>query len=229
MPVNKKSSRIGRPNRISREEILQVSVDILRDEGLEGFSMVKVAKRVGAATMSLYTYFPDRAGLQDAATRHIFGTCEIPAPTDDWRQWLQSWADSVYTLFERWPVAIDLLHRENRLAPTWRRIWLPLVSKLADIGFRGEALAFAAASAGNAILGSIQAQHGRSRIASYDTLLTSDPSNETATQLLAEVDTYFRDLDGRQFLTFAVENLIAGLERLLIVPAPGPAPLANPS
>lgn len=50
-------------NSLSREEIRNVSLLILKEEGLEGLSMRKIANRLGCSVASPYSYYESQIDL----------------------------------------------------------------------------------------------------------------------------------------------------------------------
>ncbi|MEU5314834.1 TetR/AcrR family transcriptional regulator C-terminal domain-containing protein [Streptomyces sp. NPDC021562] len=78
--------RRGRKPAYSREAITAAAVALADAEGLEAVTMRKVAARVGAGVMSLYSYAPDKETLLNLMVDHVSG--ELPVtdpPTGDWR------------------------------------------------------------------------------------------------------------------------------------------------
>jgi len=61
-----------RPDRRARrrqetiEEILDIAVDVMTEEGVNGLSLAEVARRLGVQPPSLYKYFPSLMGVYDA-------------------------------------------------------------------------------------------------------------------------------------------------------------------
>jgi AcrR family transcriptional regulator len=51
------------------DEILEVAVDVMGEEGVAALSLSEVARRVGVRPPSLYKYFPSRAAVYDALFR----------------------------------------------------------------------------------------------------------------------------------------------------------------
>lgn len=67
---NKYKSRLrGLQKELTRESILKSLEKLLLTEGLEGFSVPKVAAQAGTSVKTIYRYFPTRQALLDAATR----------------------------------------------------------------------------------------------------------------------------------------------------------------
>ncbi|WP_030304258.1 TetR/AcrR family transcriptional regulator C-terminal domain-containing protein [Streptomyces katrae] len=78
--------RRGRKPAYSREAITAAAVALADSEGLEAVTMRKVAERVGAGVMSLYSYAPDKETLLNLMVDHVSG--ELPTAhtlTGDWR------------------------------------------------------------------------------------------------------------------------------------------------
>jgi AcrR family transcriptional regulator len=78
--------RRGRRPVFSRDGIVAAAVELADAEGLEGVTMRRVAARVGAGVMSLYSYAPDKETLVELMVDHVAG--ELPADrpvTGDWR------------------------------------------------------------------------------------------------------------------------------------------------
>ncbi|GGW39446.1 TetR/AcrR family transcriptional regulator [Streptomyces xantholiticus] len=78
--------RRGRRPAYSREAITAAAVTLADTEGLEAVTMRKVAARVGAGVMSLYSYAPDKETLLNLMVDHVSG--ELPTAntlTGDWR------------------------------------------------------------------------------------------------------------------------------------------------
>lgn len=85
--------RKGRKPAYDREAITAAAVALADTEGLEAVTMRKVAARVGAGVMSLYSYAPDKETLLNLMVDHVSG--ELPATdtsTGDWRADLKALA-----------------------------------------------------------------------------------------------------------------------------------------
>ncbi|GAA4674852.1 TetR/AcrR family transcriptional regulator [Streptomyces youssoufiensis] len=81
--------RRGRRPAYSREAITTAAVALADAEGLEAVTMRRVAARVGAGVMSLYSYAPDKETLLELMVDHVSGeltaTGPPTTPTGDWR------------------------------------------------------------------------------------------------------------------------------------------------
>ncbi|GAA0920547.1 TetR/AcrR family transcriptional regulator [Streptomyces thermoalcalitolerans] len=96
--------RRGRKPAYSREVITAAAVALADTEGLEAVTMRKVAARVGAGVMSLYSYAPDKETLLNLMVDHVSG--ELPTTntlTGDWRTDLKAIAHLQRDLMLRHP------------------------------------------------------------------------------------------------------------------------------
>jgi AcrR family transcriptional regulator len=65
------------------DEILDIAVQVMAEEGVAGLSLSEVARRMGIQPPSLYKYFPSKVALYDAlflhASREVLGTFRAAA------------------------------------------------------------------------------------------------------------------------------------------------------
>lgn len=77
---------------LSLERIVMAAVQLAATEGLAAVSMSRVAKELGAATMSLYRYVAAKDELLTLMVDVATGLPPRPAPDEDWRAGLTRWA-----------------------------------------------------------------------------------------------------------------------------------------
>jgi AcrR family transcriptional regulator len=80
--IKKKRTR----GRLSREMIEDAAFEVIESEGLDGFSMRKLAAVLGCEAMSIYHYFPSVAHLFEALVDRLIGSLEMPGEDLPWRQ-----------------------------------------------------------------------------------------------------------------------------------------------
>src|SRR3954447_19359303 len=66
MTVTARTDRRHERRRQTIEEIVDVSVAVMREHGVAGLSLGEVARRIGIRTPSLYVYFASKNALYDA-------------------------------------------------------------------------------------------------------------------------------------------------------------------
>ncbi|MFH8345243.1 TetR/AcrR family transcriptional regulator [Streptomyces sp. NPDC018045] len=96
--------RRGRPPAHSRAEITAAAVALADAEGLGAVTMRAVAARIGAGTMSLYSYVPDKETLLELMIDQASGGHRLPAgPSGDWRADLRDFFREQRALMRRHP------------------------------------------------------------------------------------------------------------------------------
>ena len=205
----------GRPSRISKAQLVAASLQLLESDGLPAFTMSKLAKAVGVSVMALYTYFPSRSALLDAAADSLFAQFKVAAPADDWEHTTRDWIHALHQGFADRPIALKLIKWEEHLAPAWLRVWLPMVHALAAEGLGGERLLFACSWLSSAVMGSIQASLSAVQSVTLAAMVGQAGLSARDDALLAELARNHDPAQRRAVFDFQVENILRGL-RLLI-------------
>lgn len=138
-------SRRGRPARLSsREEVLQKALELLNTCQLEELTMTRVAKTLGIATTSLYTYFPSRDALLEALAEHVFGLFQAPDQGHSrWQDKLLAWQHALWEHLLNNPALVKLMGWEGRTSRPYYRVQASVARILHDQGLDGEQLAYA--------------------------------------------------------------------------------------
>jgi AcrR family transcriptional regulator len=66
---------------LTERAVAAKALELIDADGLDGLSIRKLATELGVSPMTLYTYFPDRDALLEAAAQLLYA--EIEAPPDD--------------------------------------------------------------------------------------------------------------------------------------------------
>jgi AcrR family transcriptional regulator len=72
---------------LSRERIELAALDLIEADGLDGFSIRKLATMVGCEPMSIYHWFPSKGHLMDALIDHVIA--EIPPLPEKSLPWIE--------------------------------------------------------------------------------------------------------------------------------------------
>lgn len=206
---------VGRPSRLSRDLVISTALELLDEIGLESFSIGKLAKRLGASPMSLYTYFPSRDAILEAAADQAFRHFAPPPPGQKWQDFVLAWLHAISDHFKRFPVALKVIAWGEQLSAGWLGAWMPVVRILSEQEADEVRLSRAINWFSHASIGFIQGHvSGPRRIGALPNG-TLDGLMEADRALL---DTVHRHLDGsdmRWVLDFGFRNIVAGLETLL--------------
>jgi len=106
------------PGPLSRERIVRAAIAIADKEGLAEVSLRKVAAKLNAGPMRLYTYTSTKEGLLELMVDSIYGEIAGKAPArGDWRKMLRSIAERTRQAAKKHPWFVDLLGRRPHLGP----------------------------------------------------------------------------------------------------------------
>lgn len=128
--------RVGRPARISFEEIARVALKI----GLDEVTMIGVAQELGVDHSSLYRYVKGRKELLLAAADLAAAELEVDdqawrGKPDEWREFVQAVANSAWNLFERYPGLADALRELEVSPPSGIRAIAKISNQIESFGF----------------------------------------------------------------------------------------------
>ena len=77
----------------TRKRIISAAIDMIERDGIEAFSMRRLAAELGCGLMSLYHHVPSRSSLLDGIAVHIAAGMEIrAAAADSWQVQLRTQA-----------------------------------------------------------------------------------------------------------------------------------------
>jgi AcrR family transcriptional regulator len=96
---------------MTERRIAEGALALVDDDGVDGLSMRKLAQRLGVAPMSLYTYFPDREAVLEAAAQLLLAEIEVPAEGLDWQETIRRLMRSAREVGLRHPRAAPLMNR----------------------------------------------------------------------------------------------------------------------
>jgi TetR/AcrR family transcriptional regulator, tetracycline repressor protein len=82
---------MGRPAKplISRSSTIAACIEIIDTEGMDAFSLPRVAKQLNVKTSSLYHHFADRRELMTEVAKELMTGATVPeySPGTDWVEW----------------------------------------------------------------------------------------------------------------------------------------------
>ncbi|WP_441247979.1 TetR/AcrR family transcriptional regulator [Kitasatospora sp. McL0602] len=110
--------RRGRPPAHSRAAITAEAVAIADAEGLTAVTMRAIAARIGAGTMSLYTYVSNKETLLELMVDQVSGDHRLPPePSGDWRADLRQLAHAQRAIMRNHPWLPAALPARQTLGP----------------------------------------------------------------------------------------------------------------
>lgn len=128
------SPRIGRPARISLEEIARVTLKI----GLDDVTMIAVGQALGVDHSSLYRYVKGRNELLLAAADLAITELDWRGNPADWYEFAQNVANSAWELFNRHPGLADAMRELEVSPPSGIRAFGEMANQFVEYGFSAE-------------------------------------------------------------------------------------------
>lgn len=124
-------ARIGRPARISLEEIARIALQI----GLDDVTMIAVGQALGVDHSSLYRYVKGRKDLLLAAADLAIAELDWRGHPENWREFAQTVADSSWELFDRYPGLADAMRELEVSPPSGIRAFGEIANQFVEYGF----------------------------------------------------------------------------------------------
>ena len=100
-------------SRLSRQSVLDAAVALADEDGLDRFSMRRLAQELGVVPMALYKHVANKDELLDGMVDIVFGEIESPSIDDDWRSAMRRRAISARNALKRHGWAIGLMETRN--------------------------------------------------------------------------------------------------------------------
>jgi AcrR family transcriptional regulator len=138
------------------DEVVSAALGMLDRDGLEAFSMRRLASELGVSSMATYYHFPSKAALLAEVYQHAFAERPVPESGGPWLDEALALAHWIRSGYLAHPVVVSL--RSHVPWPTPASVhlserWLAVLSRA---GFRGARLATAYHTATAAILGLVE-------------------------------------------------------------------------
>ena len=120
---------------LSRERILQASLRLIDEQGLEAFTMRKLAQELRVDPMSIYRHFENKDALLDGLAEVLWGEVRLIEGDTDVAALLRSLATSLRALAHTHPHAYVLLLKCESLPLALLRLVDVILEQLQRAGF----------------------------------------------------------------------------------------------
>lgn len=120
---------------LTKPRVLDAALAIADRDGLDGLSMRKVARALGAGAMSLYHHVADKDALLDELVDLVFAEIALPPADATWRTALAERMRSAHRVLRRHPWAIALMESRTRPGPANLRQREAMLAALRRAGF----------------------------------------------------------------------------------------------
>jgi TetR/AcrR family tetracycline transcriptional repressor len=137
MAAPAKRRRPGPRRALSEDEILDAALSLLDDGGANAASLRGIAAKVGVAPNAVYTYFPDKAAVEQALVERLLGEVDHGVFADrtmPWPERVQSLALELRARLTAHPGAVGLMIGSPMDGPHALALNERLLELLADAG-----------------------------------------------------------------------------------------------
>lgn len=118
---------------LNREAIAAAALELLDRDGLDAFSMRRLADELGVGTMTLYGYFRSKTELLDAVIDASVSDAGLRVE-GTWRERAGTLARAMRAYLERHPALVQIRLREPMTRPRQFRVTEQAVRALVDAG-----------------------------------------------------------------------------------------------
>ncbi|MGY6654632.1 TetR/AcrR family transcriptional regulator [Amycolatopsis sp. TRM77291] len=140
----------GRKPKLTLDQVIATAVALADGAGEATVSMSRIAKKLGAGTMTLYTYVPGKTELLDLMVDSVLAERDLPGPgdprPDDWRAQVRLYAERTLAVFRAHPWLRSTSMVRPVLGPGLMAGQEYLIAAVSDIGLEPRQAAAAANS-----------------------------------------------------------------------------------
>ncbi|RSM78320.1 TetR family transcriptional regulator [Amycolatopsis sp. WAC 01375] len=140
----------GRKPKLTLDQVIATAVALADGAGEATVSMNRIAKELGAGTMTLYTYVPGKTELLDLMVDSVLAERDLPGPgaprPDGWREQVRLYADRTLAVFRAHPWLRSTSMVRPVLGPGLMAGQEYLIAAVSDIGLTPRKAAAAANS-----------------------------------------------------------------------------------
>jgi AcrR family transcriptional regulator len=119
---------------ITRQQVLDATLGLAAEEGLDAVTMRAVARRLGVTPMALYRHVGDKQGLLDGLVERLLEELPEPDPALPWQERLDRLGAGMRAAARRYPDVFPLLLRRPATTPEAKRRRAIAYQALEDAG-----------------------------------------------------------------------------------------------
>ena len=124
---------------LDREQVVAAALTMVDRDGLEAFSIRRLATQLGVTPMALYWHVSDRSELLELVGHAVLAEVVVPPRTGDWRTQLHDVHRALLEAVLRHPNTADVLIGKARYGPAGITLFESILEILLEAGFAPEA------------------------------------------------------------------------------------------
>ena len=150
---------MGRPAKLSRQQLQAAALALVDAQGLAGLSMRTLARALGTGPMTLYNHVAGRADLEVLVIEAVFAKADWPRePSTDWRADAEAIATALWRAVRTHPNAVPLILTRRSRSPALIEASEALLDALARSGRSGRDLLIAFRTVTGFVMGLAQVE-----------------------------------------------------------------------
>jgi TetR/AcrR family transcriptional regulator, tetracycline repressor protein len=202
------NNKRGKPPVLTEEQIVDAALNIIRTEGVEALSMRRLSRELGRSAMAAYWYVEDKQALLNLVAKKMLA--EVPLPDPDsgtWETRLRAVVGAIDAKLREHPGIAEILLQ--RMLSTDRRLMNGIFDILLSAGFADSEIFLSYAMIHTYLFGRYQV------VLHADELPDRDSAPDDLEDTVGRLTPHLDGLRGRDFFSFGVDTIIAGLQARL--------------
>jgi AcrR family transcriptional regulator len=204
--ANTKNKR-GKPPVLTEDEIVDAALNVIRNEGLDALSMRRLSRELGRSAMAAYWYVEDKQQLMNLVAKKMLAEVPLPDPeSGTWEEQLREVVAAIDAKLREHPGIAEILLQ--RMLSTDRRLMNGIFEILISAGFEGPDIFLSYAMIHTYLF-------GRYQVVLHADELADEEQVDNLEDAVAQQLPHLERLRGRDFFSYGVDTIIAGLHARL--------------
>jgi TetR/AcrR family transcriptional regulator, tetracycline repressor protein len=204
--ANTKNKR-GKPPVLTEDEIVDAALNVIRNEGLDALSMRRLSRELGRSAMAAYWYVEDKQQLMNLVAKKMLAEVPLPDPeSGTWEEQLREVVAAIDAKLREHPGIAEILLQ--RMLSTDRRLMNGIFEILISAGFEGPDIFLSYAMIHTYLF-------GRYQVVLHADELPDEVQVDNLEDAVAQQLPHLERLRGRDFFSYGVDTIIAGLHARL--------------
>jgi TetR/AcrR family transcriptional regulator, tetracycline repressor protein len=204
--ANTKNKR-GKPPVLTEDEIVDAALNVIRNEGLDALSMRRLSRELGRSAMAAYWYVEDKQQLMNLVAKKMLAEVPLPDPeSGTWEEQLRVVVAAIDAKLREHPGIAEILLQ--RMLSTDRRLMNGIFEILISAGFEGPDIFLSYAMIHTYLF-------GRYQVVLHADELPDEEQVDNLEDAVAQQLPHLERLRGRDFFSYGVDTIIAGLHARL--------------
>jgi TetR/AcrR family tetracycline transcriptional repressor len=198
------------------DQIVDAALEVIRTEGLDALSMRRLSRELGRSAMAAYWYVEDKQQLLDLVAKKMLAEVPLPDPKyGEWDERLRKVVAAIDAKLREHPGIAEILLQ--RMLSTDRRLMNGTFDILESAGFEGPEIFLSYAMIHTYLFGRYQV------VLHADETPDQDHRPEDLEDTVARLVPHLDRLRGRDFFSYGVDTIIAGLQAWLEAKSTAPS------